>query len=497
MKKCLLGLVIIFVSTLSSLRAEPPISEDTETCLDCHKAIHPGIVEAWKQSRHAATTPGKAMSVKGLGLKVSSQSIPESLKNQTVGCAECHTLRPRSHKDTFDHNGYEVHVVVSPKDCQTCHSQEAQQFEKNLMSHAYNNLMKNSVYQMLMASINASQLWDKGEIRLMPSDDHTQADSCLYCHGTKLEVKGTLARETELGEMEFPIIAGWPNQGTGRVNPDGSLGACSACHTRHRFSIETARKPYTCKECHVGPDVPAYKVYAASKHGNIYETHNKEWDFQSVPWTIGKDIKAPTCASCHMSLLVNMEGELVVERSHRIKDRLPYRIFGLIYAHPHPRDADTTIIKNKDGLPLPTDFSGGFAEEYLLNESERDKNRKTMQASCLACHASSWVEGHWTRFENTIKATNRAVLTTTKIMANIWEQDYATGVGRGGNPFDEFIEKTWSDGWLFFGNSIRFSSAMACGGDYGVFAQGRYYLSRNIREMIEWLEQRNTLKNNH
>jgi hydroxylamine dehydrogenase len=56
----------------------------------------------------------------------------------------------------------------------------------------------------------------------------------------------------------------------GRVNLDGSRGACSACHTRHRFSIEMARKPYTCKECHVGPDVPAFKVYSASKHGNIF-----------------------------------------------------------------------------------------------------------------------------------------------------------------------------------------------------------------------------------
>jgi hypothetical protein len=494
MKNYFLGLVIILALTLSPISAEPPISEDTESCLECHTTIHPGIVESWKKSRHAAITPEKAMSVKGLGLKVSSKSIPERLKNQVVGCAECHTLRSKFHKDTFEHNGYDVHIVVSPKDCQTCHSQEAQQFEKNLMSHAYDNLMKNSVYQMLMASINSSQVWDKDVISVKPSNDQTKADACLYCHGTKLEVKGTRTRETDLGEMDFPVIAGWPNQGTGRINLDGSLGACSACHTRHRFSIEMARKPYTCKECHVGPDVPAYKVYSASKHGNIYETHNKEWDFQTVPWTIGKDIKAPTCASCHMSLLVNTEGEVVVERSHEVKDRLPYRIFGLIYAHPHPRQADTTIIKNKDGLPLPTDFAGGFADGYLLDKKEMDKNRGAMQASCLACHDTSWVEGHWNRFLNTIKETNDSILTTTKIMADIWGRDYAAGVGRGSSPFDEFIEKTWCDGWLFYANSIRFSSAMAGGGDYGVFAQGRYYLSKNIREMIDWLELRNELK---
>ena len=62
------------------------------------------------------------------------------------------------------------------------------------------------------------------------------------------------------------------------------------------FSIEMARKPSTCKECHVGPDVPAAKVYASSKHGNIYSAMHKTWDFEAVPWKIGEDFTAPTCA---------------------------------------------------------------------------------------------------------------------------------------------------------------------------------------------------------
>ncbi len=88
--------------------------------------------------------------------------------------------------------------------------------------------------------------------------------------------------------MNFPVIDGWPNQGVGRVDLDGTRGSCSACHTRHTFSIEIARKPYTCKECHVGPDVPVYKVYSASKHGNIYHSKKQDWDFSAVPWTVGR-----------------------------------------------------------------------------------------------------------------------------------------------------------------------------------------------------------------
>ena len=118
----------------------------------------------------------------------------------------------------------------------------------------------------------------------------------------------TEVRDTDAGELEFPVIAGWPNQGVGRINLDGSKGACTACHPRHSFSMAMARKPHTCKECHVGPDVPAYKVYLSSKHGNIYSSKHEEWDFKKTPWTIGQDFTAPTCAACHVSLLTNTEG---------------------------------------------------------------------------------------------------------------------------------------------------------------------------------------------
>ena len=54
-------------------------------------------------------------------------------------------------------------------------------------------------------------------------------------------------------------------------------------------------------------------------------------------------------------------------------------------------------------------------------------------------------------------------------------------------PFDEPIEKMWVEQWLFFANSTRFASAMV-GADYGVFANGRWYLSKNLQEMVEWLK---------
>jgi hypothetical protein len=49
------------------------------------------------------------------------------------------------------------------------------------------------------------------------------------------------------------------------------------------------------------------------------------------------------------------------------------------------------------------------------------------------------------------------------------------------------FEKKWCAIWLFDANNSRFSSAMAGGGDYGVFAEGRFPLSAHVAELHEWL----------
>ena len=359
------------------------------------------------------------------------------------------------------------------------------------MAHAYKNLADNTLYEKLQRSILGKPSRSHGKVHFEPESEATKAESCYYCHGTVLSVTGTETRDTDAaGELDFPVIKGWPNQGVGRINLDGSLGACTPCHTRHQFSIEMARKPYTCKECHVGPDVPAYKIFSSSKHGNIFETHKKEWNFTPVPWTIGKDFSTPTCAGCHASLLVNAEGEVVSQRSHQFNDRLPWRLFGLIYAHPFPRDPDTSIIRNRAGQPLPTDMDGTPAGTYLITETEQRKRSGAFQQICLNCHGSSWVNGFWQRLENTIQETNAATLTATRVMSEIW----AEGLAEPENPFDEYPERLWCDQWLFYANTVRFASAMGGGGDFGVFADGRYQTTRHLMKLEDWFNSAKSRK---
>lgn len=465
-----------------------PTSDATLDCLGCHEYSHPGIVEDWRKSSHAKTSVKDAQGVNALSRKVSAETVPESLASMCVGCAECHAVNPEDHADTFEHNGYDVHVVVTPRDCAACHPVEADEFTRNLMSHSRDNLAGNAVYRQLQVSILGTPVYSESQkhVSQEASNEATQAEACYYCHGTRLEVTGFEARDTIAGELTFPVIKGWPNQGVGRYNPDGSKGACSACHTRHGFSIETARKPHTCGECHTGPDVPAYKVYTTSKHGNIYSSKSDGWDFESVPWTVGKDFSAPTCASCHISLVTNSEGEVVARRTHQMSDRLSWRLFGVPYAHPHPVSPDLTAILNKDGLQLAVSFDGTEASDFLINKTTQRQREETLQAVCLTCHSSTWVEGQWQRFENSIQTTNTATRSATQLMTGIWNAGLATGLDQGGNPFDEAVEKKWSGIWLFYANTIRFSSAMGGGGDYSVFADGAYQLSESLQEMQDW-----------
>jgi len=477
-----------------TVAAAPPVSEATQACIECHRVIHPGIVADWEHSRHAATSVQAALAVSGIGRKVSAAQVPDAAATTAVGCAECHTARPGAHADTFEHNGYAVHLVVSPGDCQACHAEEVDQYSANLMAHAYRNLADNKIYNQLEHAILGGIRPKGARTVTRAADPATRAEACYHCHGTRLRLTGTETRATELaGELTFPKIEGWPNQGVGRVNLDGTNGSCAACHTRHRFSIETARKPYTCKECHLGPDVPVFKVYEASKHGNLFASHAAECNWTAVPWTVGADFTAPTCAVCHVSLVVTPEGEVVARRSHRMNDRLPWRLFGLYYAHPHPIAPDTTIIRNSAGQPLPSALEGGSAAKFLIGPEEMDARRSALQAVCRSCHSSAWVAGAWARLETTIRETNAKTRDATQLLVAAWQAGYAAGPATGGGLFDEAIERRWADIWLIHANTIRFASAMGFGGDYGVFADGRYELNKAVMGMQEWLELRRAI----
>ncbi|NWF75975.1 MAG: hydroxylamine oxidase [Nitrospirae bacterium] len=462
----------------------PKISPKTKACIGCHTLYTPGIVKDWETSRHSKTTPEEAFKKSKFEKRISAEKLTENLYSYAVGCYECHSLNVKSHKDNFDHFGYKVNVIVSPSDCSTCHPVEVSQYSGSKKAHAYGILMNNPVYATMVDTITGFKSLENNSFVSAKPSESTLHETCLGCHGTKVEVKGLKNISTKLGDISFPDLTNWPNQGVGRINPDGSLGSCTACHPRHSYLIEIARKPYTCGQCHLDPDVPAWNVYRESKHGNIYSSKFSEWNFDSVPWVIGEDFKAPTCATCHNGLIISPSGNVIAERTHDFGSRLWVRIFGLIYTHAQPKSGDTTIIKNKDGLPLPVTFGGEQSSDFLIDKNEQKKRFKIMSNICNSCHSSDWINGHFAKLDKTIKETDDMIKTATNLIITVWGKK----IEDNKNPFDETIEKMWMRQWLFYANSIRYASAMTGAPDYTSFKNGWWYFDENIQRMRDWIK---------
>jgi hydroxylamine dehydrogenase len=488
MRKFIVAFLAILVFAAPCLAAteaaKAPVSLQTEKCLGCHIIVTPGIVKDWEKSRHSRTVPAAAMKKPELERRISVDSVPDTLAEVAVGCYECHGRNTDKHADSFEHNGFTINLIVSPGDCAACHAVEVEQYKGTKKAMAIRNLVDNPVYMDLVDSVLGHKSWTDGQLKQAPASTNALAETCLACHGTKIEVLGMKTIDTDLlGEIQIPDLAGWPNEGVGRANPDGTFGSCTACHPRHSFSIEIARKPYTCAQCHLEPDTPAWNVYKESKHGNIYLSKGNSWNFDNVPWVLGDDFAAPTCSVCHNSLIVDPEGEILAKRTHDFGERLWVRLFGLIYSHPQPRQGDVTSIRNADGLPLPTTFTGEPATEYLIEPASQERRKAAMSAVCSGCHSTDFYTLHWDKMDKTIKEVDAMILTATQVMVSAWE----SGAADKTNPFDELIEKNWTLQWLFYGNSIKYASAMTGAPDYAAFKNGYWEMSKGLEEMKDIL----------
>jgi hydroxylamine dehydrogenase len=121
-------------------------------------------------------------------------------------------------------------------------------------------------------------------------------------------------------------------------------------------------------------------------------------------------------------------------RSHRMNDRLPWRLFGLPYAYPF--SAYTTSIVNQAGLHLPTELSGEPVSNFLIDAEEMATRKENMARVCLGCHGRQWVAGHFNRLETSIASTNHMTLQATLMLTEAWEE----GLAKEDNSFNELIE---------------------------------------------------------
>ena len=241
---------------------------------------------------------------------------------------------------------------------------------------------------------------------------------CYHCHGT-------VVRIDEQGKID---PATWPNAGVGRINPDGSKGACTSCHTRHRFSVAEARKPEACDSCHLGPDHPQIEIFEESKHGTLYQAYKSEYNFDAAggTWSAGVDYRAPTCAACHMS------GSGKVLTSHDTTERLSWETQAPLTIRPSEFKA----------FPAKTDW-----------KVEREK----MKEICRQCHSNAWIDDHYNGFDKAVEEYNEVYYKPAKAkLDELYEKELLDRT----RFFDEHLELQFYELWHHEGRRARMGTMM-------------------------------------
>jgi hypothetical protein len=288
---------------------------------------------------------------------------------------------------------------------------------------------------------------------------------CKQCHGSKIALEGTDGSLITLDELKpddkgkptvvevvakvkrdstgRPLLhaSTWPNTGIGRINLDGSLGSCSACHSRHDFSPRRARQPENCGKCHLGPDHPQKEIYEESKHGVAYRDLHQHMNLNSEKWVLGKDYtQAPTCATCHMSGHTQNNGKITHNPGQRISwtNRPPVSLL-------MDTDEKGVIVKETDPA----------ARQKLVKDTWQDK-RNRMSQVCSHCHTPNYVTAFYKQYDDfVINYNEKFAKPGQKIMAVLKDNQLITP-----KEFDEEIEWTWFYLWHHEGRRARHGASM-------------------------------------
>ncbi len=399
-------------------------------CLGCHGAEDdPGIYGEWKKSTHAA---------------------------KNVDCYDCHKAKAED-KAAYEHHGATIQTVVTPLTCARCHEAEVAQQQRSHHAKAGNILA--SIDNLLGEVIGGPAAVNAG---------------CLQCHG------GTI----KLDDKKRPTPQTFPNTGIGRINTDGSLGSCSACHARHSFSSAQARTPDTCGKCHMGPDHPQIEVYNESKHGILYRAKIDEMNLKSKKWVVGVDYTAaPTCSTCHMGATRDQKV------THDVGERISWTLRPAISTKLNMiRLANGDEFDQPEGKPLPAigdALKGSTVKEILTWEQRRDR----MKDVCSACHGKRTVEGHYKQFDDVVDLYNdKYAKPIAAIMKELEDKGYLSK-----EPMDAKIKWTWFEIWHHEGRRARHGASMS-GPDYtwwhGIYEVSQHTYFKWIPELKEVVQKK-------
>lgn len=373
-----------------------------DVCVTCHRESSPGIYSQWKESAHGQVG---------------------------VNCYDCHRAEADD-PDVFDHKEL-ISIVVTPKDCSRCHEKEFKEFSSSYHADAVSVLDSDN-------NFFGRAVWG----------DKAGRTGCISCHGSSLVVlsEGKLSPAT------------WPNTGIGRINPDKSKGSCTACHGRHLFSKEQARRPESCGKCHTGPNQPQIEIYTRSKHGEMYATYNNRMNMNKSLWQAGIDyFQAPTCSTCHMSAIPpQMEIKTADERIRSALESVLSKDQELLTALLPP--TEPTKINFGATHNVSSRLSWKLAQQDSTHREDWQENRKQMQSVCLQCHGEYFVAQHYTQFDDLVALYNKTFARpSTGIRAELIQKGDITK-----ENFDDKLDLIYWSIWNDGGRRALNGAAMTC-----------------------------------
>lgn len=352
-------------------------------CAECHRRETSAVVHEFEMSAHAA---------------------------KDVNCLDCH--RPVKGQTGVDHRGFVIAQHLTAANCRECHETEYRQYERSRHGAP------------AWAAVSGTEGFTAEQIafaeQFHPGAVKRAANALVGIEGPAAVHKGC-----------------YQCHDIGKPNADGSIGSCTACHSRHASSVELARTPETCGQCHMGPDHSQLEIYHESKHGVLFNAQRHRFNLDASPKDLtAKDMPVPTCATCHMS---GLEGMNV---THDTTERLSMFLFA---AH--------------------TDKRPGYQQGIIR-----------MQETCLKCHTRPNVEKFYAEAESVVKSTNDLVTQSNAIMQGLRDEKLLTP-----EPFDERIEFIAFDLWHYFGRTAKHGAYMG-GADF-VQWHGFYELVAKLTEM--------------
>lgn len=357
-------------------------------CAECHSRLQHSVVHEYQLSVHAT---------------------------KNVSCLDCH--QPAAGQEKRDHHSFVIGKLVTSANCRGCHE---------------------SVYQQFLRSRHAAPSWaavygEKGlPAEQVAFSEKYHPGACKRPANPLVELEGSAAMDSGCAKCHS----------VGKPNTDGTIGTCTACHTRHTSSVAIARLPTTCGQCHMGPDHSQLEIFNESKHGLMFAAQHELLNLKAEPKSLTtRDMFIPTCATCHMSGLNGLNV------THDTTERLSFWLFAEV-SEQRPN--------------------------YL-------RAQETMKELCAQCHARPRIDLVFQEAESVVQATNEKVKAAKEIMDGLRKE------GLLGKPFQTPLDFKYFDLWHYYGRTAKHGAFMG-GADFAQW-HGNYPLLEHTVEIKSLAEE--------